>query len=85
MKKDRKIIEDIISEMLDNPDSSGIYPTTKAYHALESLVEDRLVEAIGWTHADDCVDLDRGNDPRKKNIPEMLSRAIKDLTNENDD
>ena len=71
MDKDRSKICRIISEMLDNP--------TKAYDALETLVNDERMIAIGWTHADDCVDLDKGLDPRKKDIGKMLKRAEKDL------
>lgn len=40
---------------------------------------DKVIEAIGWTHADDCVDLDNDRDPRQKEVPEMLDRATKDL------
>lgn len=39
MDKDRKVIYEIISEMLDNPDEHGIYPTTRAYDRLEQLIE----------------------------------------------
>lgn len=46
---------------------------------VEVRINDARVEAIGWTLADDCVDLDEGRDPRKKNPSEMLDRAIKDL------
>jgi len=35
----RKEICDIISEMLDNPDESGIYSTTRAYDKLEYLIK----------------------------------------------
>jgi len=79
MEKDRTAICNIIGEMLDNPDEVGIYPTTKACDALETLVNDERVIAIGWTHADACVDLDQGNDPRKKEISSMLDRALVDL------
>jgi len=30
----------IISEMLDNPDECGIYPTTKAFAALDALYDE---------------------------------------------
>ena len=79
MKKDRTAICNVMSELLDNPDESGIYPTTKAYDALEAIVEGARVEAIGWTHADACCDLDNGKDPRKKEVPGMLERAFLDL------
>lgn len=79
MGKDRTAICEIMSEMLDNPDDCGIYPTTEAYNKLEALVHAARTEAIGWTHADACCDLDAGRDPRQKEIPEMLERAILDL------
>ena len=42
----RKFICDVISEMLDNPDEHGIYPTTRAFDRLEKyceLLEDSVV------------------------------------------
>lgn len=79
MDKDRTAIFEIISEMLDNPDECGIYPTTVAYNKLEALVHGARIEAIGWTHADACCDLDDGRDPRQKEVPEMLKRSNIDL------
>lgn len=38
MTDDRKNVCDCISEMLDNPDEHGIYPTTKAYDELVELI-----------------------------------------------
>ena len=46
MDKDRKVICDIISEMLDNPDEHEIYPTANAYNKLEKYVEAQRIEAI---------------------------------------
>ena len=80
MIKDRHAICTIISTMFDNEDESGIYPTTEAYDQLEALVDTARVEAIGWSHADACVDLDKGKDPRKKDVAEMLNRAEVDLS-----
>ncbi len=40
---------------------------------------DNAYAAIGWTHADACVDLDQGRDPREKEVGGMLIRAGKDL------
>jgi hypothetical protein len=34
----RAFICKVISEMLDNPDKNGIYPTTKAYDRLEHYI-----------------------------------------------
>ncbi len=80
MDKDRTAICNIISEMLDCPDKSGIYPTSTAYVRLEHYIEGVRAEAIGWAHADDCIDLDKGKDPRLKNVPDMLARAEVDLS-----
>jgi hypothetical protein len=41
--------------------------------------KDKIIEAIGWAYADCCVSLDKGEDPRKNNMPEVLERAKKDL------
>ena len=79
MDKDRIAIVKIISDMLDNPDKNGIYPTSTAYTRLEHYIESVRAEAIGWTHADNCIDLDRGDDPRMKNIPDIFDRAKEDL------
>ena len=79
MDKDRTAICKIISKMLDNPDKSGIYPTSTAYTELEHYIEGVRMEAIGWTHADACTELDKGGDPRMTEVPDMLGRAIVDL------
>ena len=80
MEKDRTAICNIISTMLDNPDKHGIYSTSTAYARLEHYIEGIRAEAIGWTHADNCVALDHNKDPRLKNVPDMLFRAQKDLS-----
>jgi len=79
MQIDRTAICDIISEMLDNPDKIGIYPTTVCFDKLEKYTEGVRAEAIGWTHSDNCICLDNSGDPRKKNVPEMFERAKDDL------
>lgn len=79
MERDRKEICKIISEMLDNPDENGIYPTGIAYTRLERYVTGERNKAIGWTHADACIALDKGKDPRTENVPDMLERAETDL------
>jgi len=80
--KDRKAICDIINNMLNGRDEDGVYPKAIAYDRLEALVHGARCEAIGWTHADACTDLDKGKDPRKKIVPEMLERAEVDLCTE---
>ncbi len=79
MDRDRTKICKIISEMLDNPDENGIYPTSTAYTKLELYIEAQRFEAIGWTYADACVTLDKGEDPRLQNVPNILERAKIDL------
>lgn len=50
-----------------------------SYTRLEHYIESVRMEAIGWTHADMCITLDRGDDPRLTEIPDLLERAAEDL------
>ena len=75
MNKDRAKICKIISEMLNNPDWYGIFPISTAYTRLKHHIDGVRAEAIGWTHANTCVCLDNGGDPRTQNVPEMLFRT----------
>lgn len=77
--KDRTQICKIISEMLDNPDKQGIYPTSTAYMRLEHYIEQERMQALGWTHINACMALDKGVDPRTICIPSMIESARKDL------
>lgn len=79
MDKDRTEICKIISDMLDNPDKHGIYPTSTAFTRLEHYIESVRMEAIGWTHADCCCALDKGGDPRIVEVPDIVKRARHDL------
>lgn len=80
MDKDRTEICRVISNMLDDPDEDiGIYKTTRAFDELEKYCDGIRAEAIGWTHADNCTDLDKGLDPRQKECSDMLRRAVIDL------
>ena len=83
--KDRTAICNIVSEMLDSPDKSGIYPTTVCYEKLEQLIEEARTEALGWMHADCCVTLDNGDDPRRMDMADMLNRANRDLSKEHEE
>ena len=49
MENDRKVIYNIISEMLDNPNSQGIYPIDKAYDDLE-----KYIKTIRFDNKCDC-------------------------------
>ena len=57
MNKDREAICTIISEMLDAPDDSGVYPTTVAYSRLEAYIREvrertgQRQYARGWDEA----------------------------------
>jgi len=79
MDKDRTAICKIVSKMLDNPDKSGIFPTSTAYTELEHYIEGVRAEAIGWIHADACTTLDKGDDPRLTEVPDILARSKVDL------
>ncbi len=45
----------------------------------EKKCSDSAYEAIGWAYADCCVTLDKGKDPRKTNMADVIKRAKKDL------
>lgn len=80
MDKDRKAICDAISTMLDNPGEGGIFPTSTCYTVLEHYIASVRIEAIGWCHAEACTTLDRGDDPRLTEVPDILRRALVDLS-----
>jgi len=80
--QDRNEIYEIISEMLDNPDEFGIYPTTKCFQDLEDLLRKVRFEAVGWTWAEACNQLDSGIDPREYNQGLLVENAAKDLNPE---
>lgn len=79
MHRDRKEICRIISDMFDNVNVDGIYPTSTAYARLEHYLQGVRAEAIGWAHADACAALDKGDDPRLQEVPDILRRAMHDL------
>ena len=80
MKNDRTKICNIISDMLDSPDKHGIYPTSTAYTRLELYIERVRMEAIGWTYAYACLALDRGDDPRTIEVPQIVEDAKANLS-----
>lgn len=75
MEKDKEAISEIVNKLV----VSKLYATT-AINDLEKLVESARIEAIGWAYADCCVDLDKGKNPRKNNMPDVLNRALNDLS-----
>lgn len=74
MDRDRKVICEIISEMLESAGEGGIYCTSTAYTKLEHYIEQERNRAIGCTHAAACVDLDNDQDPRMANVPRLLQK-----------
>ncbi len=79
MQKDRNAICDAISEMLDNPGGSGIYPTSACYAKLEHYIEGVRMESLGWCHVFACTALDKGEDPRLIEVPRIIEQAMQDL------
>lgn len=41
--------------------------------------ESCVAMAVGWAYTDCCVALDKGNDPRKNDLADVLERAKRDL------
>ncbi len=77
--KDRTKICKIISNMLNNPNEHGIYPTDTAYSQLEMYMIQERVQVLGWMYAEACNALDRGEEIRTMEIPDILARMHKDL------
>jgi len=79
--KDRSKICEIISEMLDNPDESGIYPTTAAYNKLEQLISDVRSEAVVWMFNECYNFLQNGGDliHLEKRIKELKNKIQSEL------
>jgi hypothetical protein len=48
----RDIVHTNTSEMLDNPDKYGIYPTTKFYNSIEKDVHQLILDLIGKDEKD---------------------------------
>ena len=42
-------------------------------------LKDKIIEAVGWAYADCCTDLDKGIDPRKTDMNDVLKRVEIDL------
>lgn len=78
-RRDRNHICKIISDMLDTPLGGGIYPTSTAFIRLEHYIEAERTKALGWMHAEMCILLDNGKDPRVQEVAEILERALCEL------
>ena len=79
MKRDRTEICNIISHMLDNPDPSGIYPTSTAYARLEMYVMQERFQCLGWMYAYACIALDEGKELRTMDIPDIIKAMQDDI------
>jgi len=69
----------LMSEMLDNPDEYGIYPTSRFMSKMEDYCLKLRHEAIGWTWAKACLALDENQDPRQIDQGSLISDAEHDL------
>lgn len=72
MKTDRSKIVDILARY-------DIYPEQVVYDALELYIDGVRTQAIGWAYTDACIALDKNEDPRLTEVPNILERAKKDL------
>jgi len=80
-KKDvRHKIMCIMSDMLDNPDECGIYPTTVAYDRIERLIREARIEGVSCGIVSCYTALDVVDDPRKIDFSGVVERAKKDLS-----
>lgn len=66
--KVRKAITSLTSSMLDNPDSAGIYPTTRFYDQMETFIAKEIVAAEK-----------RGRDATCDEIESITRHIIKDI------
>jgi len=75
----RTKICELMSEMLDNPDEHGIYPTSEFMSKMEDFCLELRHEAIGWTWAEACCLLDNDADPRKYEQGNLITDSARDL------
>ncbi|MAO66228.1 MAG: hypothetical protein CL666_14630 [Balneola sp.] len=73
IKEDRATIE----EILDNP--GGVFPTDDCYDRLVEYVRSVRTQAVGWTWAEACTQLDKGEDPRQYDQAKLIERSEKEL------
>jgi hypothetical protein len=81
MEKDKKAIIEFMSKNFKGVNLYKVFPvTTDTFiEEMEEYIEGQRVEAIGWTHAYACVNLDEGKDLRHQDCSEMLESALIDL------
>ena len=61
----RTIAYRIVSDMLDDPDASGIYPTTKCYDALEAALDAKDAELAAALASEQMACVQRQNERRR--------------------
>jgi len=79
---DRERVVAIVNEMLDDPNPIGIYPTTKCFDKLQELLGSVRAQAVEWAWTEACSQHDKGLDPRRFEIPLLLTKATADLNPE---
>lgn len=80
MNQDRTKICKIISEMINNPNEHGIYSTTETFEKLEAYIDHVRFETLGWMYAYACSSLDKGQDIRKDEVPQIMDFFTKSVT-----
>jgi hypothetical protein len=71
MEKDKKTINEIVSNTTDAPD--------KLIIELENYVESERALALGFAFGFCCASLDTGKDPREIECPAFLDDALENL------
>ena len=82
MDKDRTKICDVFSEMFDNEDDCGIFPTRVAYDKLEAYCEEIRKEVLDWMYEHACGSLDDGDDLREGLAMDILEDMKTDLADQ---
>ncbi len=77
MKKDREAIIGVLRGVVD--ERTLRLNQRDIVFGLEHYIEGVRSEAIGWALAHACAAMDKGEDPRNSDVPDMLVRARKDL------
>ena len=54
----------------------------QVFTQMRQKIEIAGFEAIGWAYADCCIDLDKGKDPRKTEMSDVIERYKKDIVSQ---
>ncbi len=84
MRWDRERVVGILDKMLDNARRKGIYQMEECTDELEKLVGDVRAEAVAQTWTEACSQYDRGMDPRRYTVPQLVEKLKADLNPERD-